>query len=121
MSTRLVLLFSQIYIHISFLIGLYRYPLSTTLPLIFAEQVIFVGLCGTVFYHRVVTHKNPVKPFIEKCLILLSWIGCSGSLVAWAGTHRKHHRHSDTVNDPHSPAFLGKIKAYWWSSGNENK
>lgn len=94
-------------------------PLSYILVTLVICQIVFVGLCGTVYYHRVVTHKNPIKPQIEKFLLFLSWMGASGSAMAWAATHRMHHRFSDTEQDPHSPQHVGKIRAYWWSSGSE--
>jgi len=120
MNFKKILLFSQIYIHLAFIAGLFYLPLILTIPTIVVCQIIFVGLCGTVFYHRVVTHKNPVKPAIEKILLMLSWLGTSGSAIAWAGTHRKHHRFSDTEKDPHCPVHHGIIKSYWYSSGNED-
>lgn len=120
MNIRLLLLICQIYIHLFFVIGLFLLPLSLSIPAVIINQVIFVGFCGTVFYHRVVSHNNPVRPVIEKALILLSWLGCSGSLIAWAGTHRQHHRYSDTAKDPHCPIHHGKLRAYWWSSGTQS-
>lgn len=120
MNLRLQLLISQIYIHIIFLYGILNFPVSNTIPVIIICQIIFVGLCGTVFYHRIVAHKNTVRPWIEKILLLLSWLGLSGSAIAWAGNHRKHHRFSDTEKDPHSPFHHGKFKTYWFSSGSED-
>lgn len=120
MNFKKILLFSQIYIHIVFIIGLVYLPLSFSLPTIIFCQIIFVGLCGTVFYHRVIAHKNPIKPWIEKILLMLSWLGTSGSAIAWAGTHRKHHRFTDTNRDPHSPVHHGIFKTYWYSSGDHD-
>jgi fatty-acid desaturase len=120
MNVRVILLIAQLYIHLSFLIGLFVIPWTVTVPSILVNQILFVGLCGTVFYHRVVTHNNPVHPLAERFLFYLSWLGCSGSLIAWAGTHRQHHRFSDTDKDPHCPAHVGRLKAYWWSSGTQS-
>jgi len=119
MSLRLSLLYTQIYIHLIFILGLIILPFSISIPTIILSQIIFVGLCGTVFYHRVVTHKNPIKPWIEKVLVFLSWIGASGSAIGWAATHRMHHRFNDTEQDPHSPKYMSRFKVYWWSSGTE--
>jgi fatty-acid desaturase len=119
MNNRLTLLVVQIYIHMAFLLGLLYFSATFSLISILVCQIVFVGLCGTVYYHRVVTHKNPIKPFLEKFLLFLSWVGCSGSAIAWAATHRMHHRFSDTEKDPHSPQHVGKLHAYWWSSGAE--
>lgn len=120
MDFRKYLLATQIYIHVAFIIGLFSLPIVVSIPTILIAQIIFVGLCGTVFFHRVVAHKNKIHPVTEKILILLSWIGASGSAVAWAGTHRMHHRFSDSERDPHSPKYHGKIKAYWMSSGDSS-
>ena len=113
------LLAFQIYIHILFFIGLVIFPISATLPTIIISQIIYAGICGTVFYHRVSAHKNQINPFVEKFLICLSWIGITSSAISWAGVHRKHHRFSDTIKDPHSPKFIGKFKTYWQLSNND--
>lgn len=93
-------------------------PLQMVIPALIIAQIIFVGFCGTVLFHRTVAHKNKVNPYIEKGLLLLSWVGATSSAVAWAGAHRKHHRYSDTDKDPHSPILLGKFNAYWQLSNN---
>jgi fatty-acid desaturase len=117
-NLRLRLLLIQVYIHCMFLLGLLYITPLLTIPTIILCQILFVGLCGTVFYHRVVTHKNSIKPIFEKLLLILSWIGASGSAIGWAATHRCHHRWVDTIRDPHSPTHMGKFKVYWWSSGD---
>src|SRR5690348_8594727 len=113
MNFRNMLFLSQVAIHLCFLIGIFFVPLWVSIPAIIISQIIFVGACGTVFFHRVVAHKNAINPVIEKILILLSWIGVSGSALAWAGTHRKHHRYTDTEKDPHSPEHMGALRTYW--------
>lgn len=120
MNFRLTLLISQIYVHILFFIGLFLAPWYISIPAIILSDIVFVGLCGTVFYHRVISHKNYINPYLKTFLLFLSWIGISGSLVAWAGTHRKHHRYTDTDKDPHSPQHMGYLKTYWWSSGGDD-
>lgn len=120
MNFRLVLLFVQIYIHISFFLGLYYFNVWYILLSLIICHLIFSGLCGTVFFHRVVTHKNTINPIIENILLWLSTLGASGSALGWAATHRAHHRYSDTEKDPHSPKHLGLLKTYWYSSANES-
>lgn len=115
-----LLLATQLYIHAAFLIGLVLIPVDMILPSLIISHIIYVGLCGTVFYHRIVTHRNKINDKLSKFLMLLSWLGASGSLIGWAGTHRKHHTFSDTERDPHSPKYLGYIKTYWWSSGGND-
>lgn len=120
MNFRKALLFIQLYAHLIFFIGLFMLPLYFTIPVIIVSQIIYVGMCGTAFFHRTLSHKNQIHPTIEKILLLLSWIGASGSAIGWVGTHRKHHRYSDTEKDPHSPVHHGILKTYWYSSGNED-
>jgi stearoyl-CoA desaturase (delta-9 desaturase) len=101
-----------------FLMGLFIIPLYVSIPAIIFNQIFFVGFCGTVLFHRIVAHKNKINPIMENILVLLSWLGATSSAIAWAGAHRKHHRFSDTIKDPHSPIILGKFKAYWQLSDN---
>jgi stearoyl-CoA desaturase (Delta-9 desaturase) len=58
----------------------------------------------TVGFHRLVTHKsfktNAVMRFI---LASLGSMAVQGPVIEWAGVHRRHHQHSDTEEDPHSP------------------
>jgi stearoyl-CoA desaturase (delta-9 desaturase) len=117
MTPRHKLLLIQIYAHILFLVGLVLLSATISIPTIIISQIIYVGICGTAFFHRTVSHKNKINPTIEKILILLSWVGMSGSALAWAGTHRKHHRYTDTEKDPHSPKYHGRLRTYWYSSG----
>jgi stearoyl-CoA desaturase (delta-9 desaturase) len=120
MNNKQKLLLIQIYIHIAFFVGICIVPWNVSLPFVLISQIIYVGMCGTAFFHRTVSHKNKINPIVEKILILLSWIGASGSAIAWSGTHRKHHRFSDTDKDPHCPKHMGIIRAYWYSSGNDD-
>jgi stearoyl-CoA desaturase (delta-9 desaturase) len=120
MTYKQKLIANQIYIHILFLAGLLILPWYITIPTIIVSQIIYSGFCGTVLFHRVATHKNDINPIAEKVLILLSWLGATSSALAWAGAHRKHHRYSDTDKDPHSPIKMGKFRAYWQLSNNDN-
>jgi fatty-acid desaturase len=120
MNFRKALLILQMYVHVFFFAGLFFIPLSQALVFIVLSQIIYVGFCGTGFYHRTVAHRNEIYPFFDTLFLMLSWVGISGSAIAWAGTHRKHHRFSDTDRDPHSPIRGSKLKAYWYSSGSED-
>jgi len=102
-----------VYVHLCFVAGLWLFPLQ------FLVVGILLGLlynipCG-MFQHRVVTHKNPVTPFFEKLLIFMSWIRGTGSALGWAGTHRMHHKFSDSDKDPHSPLIQGVARVYFLS------
>lgn len=75
----------------------------------------------TVFYHRGLAHgaldvKPGVKKFIAKSGVWVTGIDPK----TWIAMHRKHHEHSDTDHDPHSPAncnnpldmFMVQYKSY---------
>lgn len=119
MTYKQVLLTTQIGIHILFILGLFYFPVVDTIFAIVISQIIYVGLCGTLFFHRTVSHKNAIHPVAEKILLTLSWLGCVSSALAWAAVHRKHHRFSDTLKDPHSPILIGKFKTYWQMTNND--
>jgi sn-1 stearoyl-lipid 9-desaturase len=119
MNFRVALLLGQIYVHIGFFYGIYHFRSWDLVAIVVLNQIVFVGFCGTSFYHRIVAHRHPIHPVFEKLMLLLSWLGVSGSAIAWAGTHRLHHRTSDTEKDPHSPIHRGRLRTYWLSSGDE--
>lgn len=77
------------------------------------------GLGITIGYHRLFTHRSfecygPVK----YTLAVLGSMAVQGPLFRWVGTHRRHHQHSDSPGDPHSPHRFGSgarsIIAGWW-------
>jgi len=119
MTYKQKLLTMQVYLHISFIVGLILLPISVIVPTLILSHIVYVGLCGTMLFHRTISHRNPIHPIAEKILLLLSWLGATSSALAWAGVHRKHHRYSDTDKDPHSPIRLGKFRAYWQLSNND--
>jgi stearoyl-CoA desaturase (delta-9 desaturase) len=62
----------------------------------------------TVGYHRYFTHgsfkaSRPVKI----ALAVMGSLALEGSLDQWVADHRKHHKFSDEVGDPHSPWRFG--------------
>src|SRR5689334_23003015 len=75
----------------------------------------------TVGYHRLFTHRafetNSVVQFV---LAILGSMAVEGPLLKWVAVHRRHHQHSDTDEDPHSPhaqgdGFLGLLRGLWHS------
>ena len=73
----------------------------------------------TVGYHRLFTHRafetNRVVQFV---LAVLGSMAVEGPLLKWVAVHRRHHQHSDTHEDPHSPheqgdGFLGLLRGLW--------
>ena len=80
-------------------------------------SVTAVGI--TVGYHRLFTHRafetNRVVQFV---LAVFGSMAVEGPLLKWVAVHRRHHQHSDTHDDPHSPhgrgdGFLGRLRGLW--------
>jgi len=61
-----------------------------------------LGIC--LCFHRLLTHRSfkTPKPF-EYFLTALGCLNWQGGPIRWVGTHRLHHKESDTEFDPHSP------------------
>ena len=73
----------------------------------------------TVGYHRLFTHRSfqTVRP-VQFVLGVLGSMTFQGPLADWVGRHRRHHQHSDAVDDPHSPyphgaGFWGLARGFW--------
>ncbi len=66
----------------------------------------------TGFYHRYFSHRAFKTSRVTQFAFAL--VGASAvqrGPLWWAAHHRKHHRHSDTEEDVHSPRHHG----FWWS------
>ena len=62
-------------------------------------------------YHRLLTHRSYEVPKpLEYLLATCGTLTLEGGPIAWVGTHRIHHQHSDKDADPHSPHEGG-----WWA------
>lgn len=69
--------------------------------------------------HRGFSHRTwePRNKFILVVLHFLSLICVVGSTITWSGTHRLHHKYSETDKDPHwssNKSIWVKIK-YWFN------
>lgn len=72
--------------------------------LTFAGWILFGKIGGEIGYHRLTAHKSfKTQRWKEIALITLGSLNCLGSSYGWAGSHRIHHRYSDTPKDPQSP------------------
>jgi len=69
--------------------------------------VLYWAACGlgiSMGYHRLLTHRGfETSAAFRYVLAALGTMNFQGGPVGWVGTHRIHHRDSDTENDPHSP------------------
>jgi stearoyl-CoA desaturase (delta-9 desaturase) len=74
-----------------------------------ASMYILTVLGITVGFHRLFTHRAfetiPVVAFI---LGVLGSMAVQARVFTWVAVHRRHHQHSDQINDPHSPHHEGK-------------
>ena len=80
------------WVHLSLFLGMY-----------------FVTVVGiTVGFHRLFTHKSfeTVWP-VRFALAIAGSMAIEGSVFKWVAMHRRHHQHSDTAHDPHSPHIHG--------------
>ena len=68
-----------------------------------------IGIC--LGYHRLLTHSSfcTYTP-VRWILALLGGLAGEGSAIEWVANHRKHHAHSDSEGDPHTP-----LDGSWWS------
>ena len=61
-----------------------------------------IGIC--LCFHRLLTHRSFKTPkAFEYFLVALGCLNWQGGPITWVGTHRLHHKESDTALDPHSP------------------
>lgn len=79
-----------------------------------ALMVIFWAITGagiTVGYHRYFTHGSFKAPRAVKIILgIAGSMALEGSINQWVADHRKHHKFSDEVGDPHSPWRFGTSK-----------
>ena len=65
----------------------------------------------TVGYHRYFTHGSfKANRAVKIMLAICGSLAIEGSLDQWVADHRKHHKFSDEVGDPHSPWRFGTSK-----------
>lgn len=77
--------------------------------LLFCCGMYFITALGlTMGYHRLFTHKSFVaKRWLKISLAIAGAMAAEGSVFFWCAMHRRHHQHSDTELDPHSPHHHG--------------
>lgn len=66
-------------------------------------------------YHRLLTHRSYKTPkVIEYFLTVCATLALEGGPLFWVSTHRKHHQHSDSDSDPHTPRHGGVWAHIGW-------
>jgi stearoyl-CoA desaturase (delta-9 desaturase) len=62
----------------------------------------------TAGYHRYFAHRAyKTSRFFQLVLAVLGATTMQNGPIWWASVHRRHHKHSDTPEDPHSPVLHG--------------
>jgi len=76
--------------------------------------LVFWAITGggiTVGFHRYFTHGSfKTNRFMKYVLGIAGSMAFEGSVMQWVADHRKHHKFSDEVGDPHSPWRFGTRK-----------
>jgi stearoyl-CoA desaturase (delta-9 desaturase) len=62
--------------------------------------IVFCGFGSAVIMHRGLSHKSFN---VKSWMAILACLTVQGSPLWWVATHRKHHAHTDTDKDVHSP------------------
>jgi fatty-acid desaturase len=67
-----------------------------------------IGLGIGMGYHRLHTHRSYKVPKpLEYFFAICGTLTLEGGPIFWVATHRIHHQHSDTDEDPHTPHHGG--------------
>jgi stearoyl-CoA desaturase (delta-9 desaturase) len=77
----------------------------------------------TAGYHRYFSHRSyKTSRGFQLVLAFLGTTAMQNGPLWWASWHRRHHRHSDTEHDAHSPAFGGFWHAHvgWFLNGSHD-
>jgi stearoyl-CoA desaturase (delta-9 desaturase) len=73
----------------------------------------------TVGFHRLFVHRSfETTRWIKVILAACGSMAVQGPLIQWVARHRRHHEHSDTAFDPHSPHRYGggvwnRVRGFW--------
>ena len=62
----------------------------------------------TIGFHRYFTHGSfKANRGLKNGLAIAGSLALEGDVITWVADHRRHHAHSDEVDDPHSPWAYG--------------
>ena len=109
---------------IGFAIALYLVFTGRATALDYTLFVVFyaIQMFGvSIGFHRYLAHKSfKTSRFFEGVLMITGSMALEGPLLFWVSTHRRHHRFSDELGDPHSPnlsgaGLSGKLKGLWYA------
>jgi stearoyl-CoA desaturase (delta-9 desaturase) len=93
-------------------IGLFWIPFEWSLVGWLVATYVIRMFGVTAGYHRYFSHRSYKLGRVPQFLMaFLAQTSAQKGVLWWSAHHRIHHRHSDTAEDPHSPARRG----LWWS------
>jgi stearoyl-CoA desaturase (Delta-9 desaturase) len=79
-----------------------------------------LGVLGVeVGFHRHFSHRAfKAHPSVRAFLAICGSMAAQGPVLFWVATHRRHHAHSDSPGDPHTPhlqgeGVLGFLRGLW--------
>jgi stearoyl-CoA desaturase (delta-9 desaturase) len=76
---------------------------------------LLTGLGVTIGYHRLFTHKSfKTNRVMTAIWGILGSMAIEGPILHWVSIHRRHHQHTDTPGDPHSPHDHGSGMIAWF-------
>jgi stearoyl-CoA desaturase (delta-9 desaturase) len=109
---------------VGFAIAVYLGVAGTATALDFLVFAVFyvIQMFGvSIGFHRYLAHNSfKTSPFFEGVLMITGSMALEGPVLFWVSTHRRHHRYSDELGDPHSPnlsgsGLAGKLKGLWYA------
>jgi stearoyl-CoA desaturase (delta-9 desaturase) len=78
----------------------------------------------TAGYHRYFAHRSyQTSRWFRLVLAVLGTSAMQNGPLWWASWHRRHHKHSDQPEDPHSPRLAGFWRAHfgWFIDGSHDE
>lgn len=84
-------------------------------------------LCVTLYLHRSQAHRGiTFHPIISHFMRFWLWLTTSMLTKEWVAIHRKHHRYTEQIGDPHSPHVYGILNvlfrgAWLYNVGTKDK
>lgn len=75
--------------------------------LIIVGYILYGGIGFSMMLHRYYSHRSFEFRYqwLKYIFDFIAIIANRGSIVGWVYTHRSHHKHADTDEDPHSPFY----------------
>jgi stearoyl-CoA desaturase (delta-9 desaturase) len=65
-------------------------------------------VCVTLYLHRGQAHRGiEFHPILEHFMRFWLWLTTGMVTREWVAVHRKHHRYTEKIGDPHSPQVYG--------------